>query len=85
LDRRLGVPRAVLYAVVKIKIPSSPPGIEPWNPELIKNVQLLFETFIDMLPTKYKLKVKVKLSHCLTKHRAMKAYWGNGGIVPRIL
>jgi hypothetical protein len=22
---------------------------------------------------------------CLTKHHAMKAYWGSGGIAPRIL
>jgi hypothetical protein len=29
--------------------------------------------------------VKVKLSLCLTKHRAMNAYWGSGGIAPRIL
>jgi len=28
--------------------------------------------------------VKVKLSLCLTKHHAMKTYWG-GGIAPRIL
>jgi hypothetical protein len=27
---------------------------------------------------------KVKLSLC-TEHHAMKAYWGNGGVVPRIL
>jgi len=26
-----------------------------------------------------------KLSPCLTKHHDIKAYWGNGGIVPRIL
>jgi hypothetical protein len=32
-----------------------------------------------------KLKVKVKLPLCLTKHHAMKAYWGSGGIVPLIL
>jgi hypothetical protein len=32
-----------------------------------------------------KIKVKVKLSLCLTKHHAIKAYWGNGGIAPRIL
>jgi hypothetical protein len=25
-------------------------------------------------------KVKVKLSLCLSKHRAMKRYWGSGGI-----
>jgi hypothetical protein len=30
--------------------------------------------------------VKAKLkSLCLTKHHAMKAYWGSGGIAPRIL
>jgi hypothetical protein len=28
---------------------------------------------------------KVKLSLCLTKHHAMKAYWRSGGIAPRIL
>jgi hypothetical protein len=31
------------------------------------------------------VKVKVKLSLCLTKHHAMKTYWGSGGIAPRIL
>jgi hypothetical protein len=31
------------------------------------------------------VKVKVKLSLCLTKHHAMKAYWESGGIAPRIL
>jgi hypothetical protein len=25
------------------------------------------------------------LSLCLTKHHAMKTYWGSGGIAPRIL
>jgi hypothetical protein len=30
-------------------------------------------------------KVKVKLSLCLTKHLAMKTYWGIGGIVPQFL
>jgi hypothetical protein len=28
---------------------------------------------------------KVNLSLCLTKHHAMKTYWGSGGIAPRIL
>jgi hypothetical protein len=28
---------------------------------------------------------KVKLSLCLTEHHIMKAYWGRGGIAPRIL
>jgi hypothetical protein len=32
-----------------------------------------------------KVKVKVKLSLCLTKHHAMKTYWGSGGIAPRII
>jgi hypothetical protein len=31
------------------------------------------------------LKVKVKLSLCLTKHHAMKACWWCGGIAPHIL
>jgi secreted trypsin-like serine protease len=31
------------------------------------------------------VKVKVKLSLCLTKYRAMKTYWWSGGIAPRIL
>jgi hypothetical protein len=30
-------------------------------------------------------KLKVKLSLRLTKHHAMKAYWGRGGIAPLIL
>jgi hypothetical protein len=33
----------------------------------------------------WKVKVNVKLSPCLTKHHAMKTYWGSGGIAPRIL
>jgi len=32
-----------------------------------------------------KVKVKVKLSLCLTKHHAMMTYWENGGITPLIL
>jgi len=28
---------------------------------------------------------KVKLSLCLTKNHAIKAYWGSGGIAPLIL
>jgi hypothetical protein len=32
-----------------------------------------------------KVKVKVKLSLCLTKHHSMKMYWASGGIAPHIL
>jgi hypothetical protein len=32
-----------------------------------------------------KVKVNVKLSLCLTKHHAMKTYWGSGGVAPLIL
>jgi hypothetical protein len=35
--------------------------------------------------SKVKVKGKVKLSLCLSKHHAMKAYWGSGGIAPLIL
>jgi hypothetical protein len=31
------------------------------------------------------IKVKVKLSLCLTKHHAMKAYWGSESIAPLIV
>jgi hypothetical protein len=30
------------------------------------------------------VQIKVKLSLCLTKHHAMKMYWGSGGIAQRI-
>jgi hypothetical protein len=32
----------------------------------------------------YLVKVKVKFSLCLTKHHAMKTYWGSRGIAPHI-
>jgi hypothetical protein len=32
-----------------------------------------------------KVKEKLKLSLCFTKHHAMKTYWGSGGIAPGIL
>jgi hypothetical protein len=31
------------------------------------------------------VKIKVKFLLCLTKHHAIKTYWGSGGIAPRIL
>jgi len=34
---------------------------------------------------KLKVKLKVRLSLCLTKHHAMKKYWGSRGTAPRIL
>jgi hypothetical protein len=34
---------------------------------------------------RWKVKVKGKVSLCLTKHHAMKTYWGSGGLAPRIL
>jgi hypothetical protein len=34
---------------------------------------------------KLKVKLKVKLFLCLTKHHVMKTYWESGGIAPRIL
>jgi hypothetical protein len=39
-------------------------------------------TYFDLkIDSKGKVKVKVK-SLCLTKHHAMKVYWGSGGIAP---
>jgi len=31
------------------------------------------------------IQAKVELSLCVTKHNAMKTYWGSGGTAPRIL
>jgi len=36
-------------------------------------------------PFMSQIKIKIKLSLCLTKHHAMKANWRCGGIPPRIL
>jgi hypothetical protein len=50
-----------------------------------------FVNWIHLLGCLFKLhefsrvKVKVKLSLCLTKHHAMKAFWGSGGIAALIL
>jgi hypothetical protein len=56
------------------------------------HVVCLFQTFtkrsqivINWSYPRLYTKVKVKLSLCLTKHHAMKAYWGSAGIAPRIL
>jgi hypothetical protein len=35
--------------------------------------------------TSNEVKVKIKLSLCLTKNHVMKTYWGSGGIASRIL
>jgi hypothetical protein len=55
----------------------------------LKRIDLLVPTLLgghtDMAIPYISLRVKVKLSLCLTKHHAMKAYWGSGGIAPRFL
>jgi hypothetical protein len=40
---------------------------------------------VELLLVLVKVKVKGKGSLCLTKHHAMKTYWGSGGIAPRLL
>jgi len=50
---------------------------------LVTNVPLLLNIFNMFFNIKGK--IKVKLSLCLTKHHAIKTYWGSGGIAPRIL
>jgi hypothetical protein len=56
---------------------------------LTENFRVLFQSVqgnrVSLMSLKVTLKVKVKLCLCLTKHHAMKAYVGNGGIAPRIL
>jgi hypothetical protein len=59
--------------------------------EIKTNLQSRFESlleFTDKFGSLFEvsnLKVKVKLSLCLTKHHATKAYWGSGDIAPLIL
>jgi hypothetical protein len=45
----------------------------------------MFLSVINFITSVSLVKVKVKLSLCLTKHHAMKTYWESGGIAPRIL
>jgi hypothetical protein len=44
-----------------------------------------FKALSQDMPGGTEVKVKAKLSLCLTKHHAMKRYWESGGIAPRIL
>jgi hypothetical protein len=51
----------------------------------IINAGKRFLKLLKVRNSKGKGRVKLKLSLCLAKHHAMKAYWGSGGIAPRIL
>jgi len=54
------------------------------NEEYYTNISMETAEILLRVTAKHR-KVKVKLSLCLTKHHAMKVYWRNGGIAPRIL
>jgi hypothetical protein len=41
-------------------------------------------TSIGRLAKRLKVKIRLSLCYLLTGHHAMKAYWGSGGIAPRI-
>jgi hypothetical protein len=59
------------------------PGCEAdHSPPSVKNVWSCTSTPLYIFMVKGK---KAKLSLCLTKHHAMKAYWGSGGVAPCIL
>jgi hypothetical protein len=51
------------------------------SPFSSKQPWIIFAWFVQSLTDN----VKLKLFLCLTKHHAMKTYWGSGDIVPRIL
>jgi hypothetical protein len=57
---------------------------EIWPLNLIRSITHRFQ-YLYWQYWRIKGKVKVKLSLCLTKHHAMKAYWESGGIAPLIL
>jgi len=46
-------------------------------------VKIQVEVFWVVMPCN--IVVKAKLSLCLTKHHAIRTYWGSGGIAPRVL
>jgi hypothetical protein len=46
---------------------------------------MYFAHKFSLLSNNGKDKAKVKLSLCLTKHHAMKTYWGSEGVAPCIL
>jgi hypothetical protein len=54
------------------------------NEEYYTNISMETAEILLRVTAKHR-KVKVKLSLCLTKPHAMKVYWRNGGIAPRIL
>jgi hypothetical protein len=59
-------------------------GTRAWRKLHTEELQSLSSSY-NIIGIKVNLNVKVKLSLCLTKHHAMKAYRGSGGIAPRIL
>jgi hypothetical protein len=63
------------------------PNIIPICKVGIRNAyRILVGKSVEKITSRLKhVKVKVKLSLCLTKHHVMKAYWGSGGIAPSIL
>jgi hypothetical protein len=49
------------------------------------NSSLVMDNWPKLITIIENVKIKVKLLLCLTKHHAMKAYWGSGDIAPLIL
>jgi hypothetical protein len=70
-------PRSGLDTVVRIKAHSPLLGLVP---PIVQPIVQRYNTELSQF-----LRVKVKLFICLTKHHAMKAYWGSEGIVSHIL
>jgi hypothetical protein len=61
-------------------------GITLFQPSFISKFSNIARCLCNFLCTNmFAFIHNVKLSLCLTKHHAMKTYWGSGVIVPRIL
>jgi len=57
------------------------------GPYLIRRTAPQFISALQFHALRYtsQVKVRIKLPLCLTKHHAMKTYWGSGGIAPLML
>jgi hypothetical protein len=73
LDRRLGGFQSRSVRGGEEKIPSPRRESNPRTP------------IVQPVAQRYTEVKSIKISLCLTRHYAMKTYWGNGGLVPRIL
>jgi hypothetical protein len=80
----------LLYVVCIQSMSAQPSALSPYDSSpVLQNRFRFFDHFLFRVTFKGGgdgLQIcRVKLSLCLTKHHAMKTYWGSGSVTPRIL